>query len=716
LQEFFAQLYAHPSVQADPSSAGRSMNGHFGTRTINEDGSWKKLSSLKNSSSDISPTGGQMPRLLGLAFASKLFRNNPELCGHYPNFTTQGNEVAFGTIGDASTSEGIFFESMNAAGVLQVPMAISVFDDGYGISVPKKYQTIKQSISEALSGFSRNEEKPGFAILKGKGWDYAGLCEMYEQGIAIARDSHTPVLFHIEEMTQPQGHSTSGSHERYKSKKRLEWEEEFDCIKQMRQWIIELGIADSELLDTMEAECKQTAQKARKNAWDAFMAEIKSDINESVALIESLAMTSSKAEQISSIVSGLKQTLDPSRKDVLTAVRNTLRISASDVSEARIALLDWYSRQSILNHDRYNDNLYSTSILAAGKVEAVSVAYSDDPPLVDGREVLQANFDAIFSENPLVVAFGEDVGRIGDVNQAFAGLQQKFGENRIMDTGIREATIVGQGIGLAMRGFRPIAEIQYLDYLLYAIQILSDDLATLQYRTRGGQKAPLIVRTRGHRLEGIWHSGSPMGMIINSLRGIHVLVPRNMTQAAGFYNTMLASDEPALIIEPLNGYRLKEKLPENVGKFRIPIGVPDILSEGNDVTIVTYGSMCRIVMDAAKTLEDLGITCEVIDAQTLLPFDIHHRIAVSVEKTNRLVIADEDVPGGASAYLLEQILEKQNAYRHLDSPPRTITAKDHRPAYGSDGDYFSKPSVDDVVDSVYELMHEFDPVRFPPVY
>jgi 2-oxoisovalerate dehydrogenase E1 component len=713
--KFFAQLYANPDVHAEPASAGRSMNGHFSTRSLNEDGSWKNLAQQYNSSSDISPTAGQMPRLIGLAWASSLFRNNPALHG-MTTFSDKGNEVAFGTIGDASTSEGIFWESINAAGVLKIPMAISVWDDGYGISVPAKYQTTKQNISEILSGFERNEKGEGFVILRGKGWDYAGLCEMYERGIAICRTEHVPVLFHIREMTQPQGHSTSGSHERYKSRERLEWEEEFDCIRKMREWMIAGAISTAEELDSIEAEAKKSVGAARRQAWDEFMNPVKEEMIAASAYFDRLSAESPQSSFIEKAKAELLGTLEPARREVMAAVKKVLYLTRGEASASRSQLQQWLAEYEAANADRYNSYLQSQSGESALNVAAVPVSYAPDAPMADGREIMQANFDALFTNDARLVAFGEDVGKIGDVNQGFAGLQAKFGEIRISDTGIRETTIIGQGIGLALRGLRPIAEIQYLDYLLYALQTLSDDLATLQYRTKGGQKAPLIIRTRGHRLEGIWHSGSPMGMIINALRGINILVPRNMTQAAGFYNTMLASDEPALIVECLNGYRLKERLPSNLGAFRIPLGIPELLCEGNDVTIITYGSCCRIVTDAVRQLQQLDISCEVIDVQSLLPFDIHHSIKDSLSKTGKLLVVDEDVPGGASAYILQQVLEAQKGFELLDSAPRTLSAKPHRAAYGSDGDYFSKPSVENVVDIVGEIMHEFSPQKHPLIY
>ena len=712
ITKFFAQMYANPDVEEEPSSAGRSMNGHFSTRSLNPDGSWKELTKMKNSSSDISPTAGQMPRLVGLAWASKLYRQNPGL-SHMKGFSINGNEVAFGSIGDASTSEGVFFEAINAAGVLQIPMAISVWDDGYGISVPAKYQTTKQNISEILKGFERNDKGEGYVILRGKGWDYPGLCEMYEKGIKICREEHVPVLFHIQEVTQPQGHSTSGSHERYKTKERLAWEEEYDGLKKMREWMISSAISSAEECDEIDAEAKKYAAACRKQAWDDFMNPIREEIKTVTALFQSIADQSSEGSFILKVKTELESMSDPARRDIAASVHRVLRLARNENSDARESLVQWNKEYAIHNFDRYNSYLHSETEESTSKINEVPAIYTSDAPLMDGREILQANFEVLFNRDPRLVAFGEDLGRIGDVNQGFAGLQAKFGEIRISDAGIREATIAGQGIGLALRGLRPIAEIQYLDYLLYAIQILSDDLSTLHYRTKGGQKAPVIIRTRGHRLEGIWHSGSPMGMIINALRGMHILVPRNMTQAAGFYNTLLAGDEPGLIIECLNGYRLKEKLPSNLGDFKVPIGVPQIMQEGSDVTLVTYGSCVRVAQDAMRSLEELGISVELIDVQSLLPFDSRHSIVKSLQKTNKLIVLDEDVPGGASAYILQQILEIQDGFRFLDAAPRTLTAKSHRPAYGSDGDYFSKPSVENIVDVVYELMQEVAPSRFP---
>jgi 2-oxoisovalerate dehydrogenase E1 component len=712
LQQYFAQLYAHTSVEADPASAGRLMNGHFATRMIDENGAFKNLAKSKNSSSDISPTAGQMPRLVGLAYASKLFRNNPELSA-YTELSNAGNEIAFGTIGNASTSEGHFFEAINAAGVLQVPMLVSVWDDEYGISVPAEYQTTKGSISKILAGFQRNKTEKGYEIFTVKGWDYLSLISTYEKAEKVCREEHVPVLVHVTEMTQPQGHSTSGSHERYKTKERLTWETEFDCIRKLRQWLIENGAASADELDEIEKGAKATARAAKEAAWKDF----NKDIQKSQKQLEQI-LNEAIAEQpaIEDFVLDLRKTINPLLMDSVKAARKAARLLRSSTSETRTRLVEWIKSSEEKNFDRFSSYLHSQSQWSALKVNRIAANYTDNSPLVDGREILQACFREALQRDPKVLAFGEDVGKIGDVNQGFAGLQQKFGELRVTDTGIRECTIIGQGIGAALRGLRPIAEVQYLDYLLYALQTLSDDLACLQYRTKGGQKAPLIVRTRGHRLEGVWHAGSPMGMILHSLRGMYVLVPRNMTQAAGFYNTLLQSDDPALIIECLNGYRLKEKLPTNIGEFTVPLGEPEILKEGTDVTVVTYGSMCRIVMEAAADLEAIGISCEVIDVQTLLPFDLTNTIVQSIKKTNRVLFADEDVPGGATAFMLQQVVEGQGAYQFLDSVPRTLSAKEHRPAYGSDGDYFSKPGAEDVFDSVYEMMREANPERFPAIY
>ena len=713
IEQYFAQLYAHTDVEADPASAGRLMNGHFGTRMLDENGNWQKLTQMKNSSSDVSPTASQMPRLVGLAYASKLYRQNPAL-QEFKDFSINGNEIAFGTIGNASTSEGMFYESINAAGVLQVPMLVSVWDDAYGISVPQEYHTTKGSISEVLSGFQRNQKgRSGYEIYVVNGWDYMALVDTYQKAAKACREEHVPTLIHVTELTQPQGHSTSGSHERYKSKERLEWEAEHDCIRKMREWILENNRALAGELDAIEKDALNRAREAKNNAWKAFRASIEEEQQEAMELLKDAA---GEAAPIEAISRELAETLNPVRLDGVKAVKRALRYLRENESPVKASMLSWLEKVEERNKDRFNSCLYSQSEQAALKVQEVKAEINEEDDQVDGREVLQACFDAALSRDPRVFAFGEDVGRIGDVNQAFAGLQEKFGELRVTDTGIRECTIIGQGIGAAMRGLRPIAEIQYLDYLLYAIQILSDDLASLQYRTKGGQKAPLIVRTRGHRLEGVWHSGSPIGMILHSLRGMYVLVPRDMTQAAGFYNTLLQSDDPALMIECLNGYRLKERIPRNIDTFTVPLGVPEVLREGEDVTIVTYGSMCRIIMEAAQQLEEFGISCEVIDVQTLLPFDLEHRIVESLKKTNRIIFADEDVPGGASAYMMQQVIEEQEGYRYLDSQPVSIAAQPHRPAYSSDGDYFSKPNVETVFDTVYKLMEETDPKSFPSIY
>lgn len=713
IQEWFAGLYAHTDVDAEPSSAGRQMNGHFATRSLNADGSWKDLTKIKNSSSDISPTGSQMPRLLGLALASSFYKKNPDLQqGEFLKFSNKGNEIAFGTIGDASTSEGLFWETINAAGVLQVPMLVSVWDDGHGISVPKKYQTTKESISEALKGFQREGDGPGYEIFKTKGWDYAHLNETYEKAAKVCREQHVPVLVHVEEVTQPQGHSTSGSHERYKSKERLQWEIDFDCIKKMKEWIMKSAIAKEDELNAIEEEAKKTIRDAKAAAWTAYLTPIKSEVNEGIAILEEIAQQSSRSVEIEKIKSELKSISEPIRKDIFSSLKKALRRTRDENIAAKQTAINWLNVSKAANHDRYSTLVHNNTAL---EVFPVAVEYADEK-MCDGRELLRENFDAILAKYPAVHIFGEDSGKIGGVNQGLEGLQKKYGEHRVFDTGIREATIMGQAIGMAMRGLRPIAEIQYLDYLLYALQIMSDDLATVQYRTKGGQKAPVIIRTRGHRLEGIWHSGSPMGMIIGAIRGIYVCVPRNMTQAAGFYNTLLSSDEPALVIEPLNSYRLKEKTPSNFGEFKVPLGIPEILNEGSDVTLVTYGPNCRIAIEAIKLLEEFGISVELIDVQTLLPFDINGMIAESVKKTNRVVFMDEDVPGGSSAYMMQKVLEEQGAYNYLDCEPKTLSAKEHRPAYGSDGDYFSKPNVEDVFELIYEMMNESNPAKYPKIY
>ena len=714
VQEFFAQLYAHTDVEAEPASAGRMMNGHFATRYLNEKGEWLTQTDKKNSSADISPTAGQMPRLLGLAYASKLYRENKAL-KNLEDFSINGNEVAFGTIGNASTSEGHFWETMNAAGVLQIPLVMSIWDDEYGISVPQRFHTIKESISEALSGFQKTKTKPGFEIFTVKGWDYPALLETYKAATELARKTHTPCLIHVTEITQPQGHSTSGSHERYKSKERLEWEKEHDCILKMREWIEAEKLATSEELDAIEKASKSEAKKAKEASWKAFINDIKKDQQEALDLIGKVANASSQKSQIETISDELRKALNPEKADLMRSTRRVLRLVKNEGSVEKGNLQVWVNDKLNEYFEQYSSLLYSESESSALNIEAVPPTYDENSELVDGREVLNACFDHLLETDPRIFAIGEDVGKIGDVNQGFAGLQEKHGEWRVTDTGIRETTIIGQGIGAAIRGLRPISEIQYLDYLLYAIQTLSDDLATLQYRTYGGQKAPLIIRTRGHRLEGVWHSGSPMGMILNSLRGIYVLTPRNMTQAAGFYNTLLQSDDPALVIESLNGYRLKERIPTNLKDFKLALGIPEILKTGSDVTVVTYGSTCRVVMEAATQLEEEGISAEVIDAQTLIPFDREQVVVESLKKTNRLVVVDEDVEGGASAYIMQQVLERDNGYFLLDSQPITITGKDHRPAYGSDGDYFSKPNIEDIVEQVYQLISETNPTEYRPI-
>lgn len=720
VQQLFAGLYAHTDIDAEPTSGGRQMGGHFATRNLNADGSWKNLMEQKNSSADISPTAGQMPRLLGLAQASKVYRHN-ELLKDFTNFSNGGNEVAFGTIGDASTSEGLFWETMNAAGVMQVPIVMSVWDDGFGISVPKKYQTTKGSISDALAGFQREEGKLGFQIFKTKGWDYAHLIETYEQAVELARTEHIPVLVHVEEVTQPQGHSTSGSHERYKDAERLDWEKEFDCLNQFRNWILNFkidgsAIATAEELDQIIEDSRKEVRAQQKAAWSAFGEPLKLDLDSGLEALGKLALETKKTAELDQVIKELKATIEPIRKDIFAAVRKALRITRGENGAARLNLLDWLKTENLQNQERYSSCLYSESELSPLKVVEVPVSYDSNPEQVDGRIILRDNFDAIFSKYPETISFGEDLGKIGGVNQSWEGLQAKYGELRISDVGIREATILGQGIGMAMRGLRPIAEIQYLDYIFYALQIMSDDLATVQYRTKGGQKAPVIISTRGHRLEGVWHAGSPMGAIINMIRGVHVCVPRNMTTAAGFYNTLMRSDDPAVVVEPLNGYRTKEPMPSNIGEFTIPLGVPEIVKEGHDLTLVSYGSTFNLCITAAEQLAELGISVELIDVRTLLPFDINHLICKSLEKTNRLIIVDEDVSSGATAFMLDQILTVQNGYGQLDSKPVTLSAKDHRPAYGTDGDYFSKPSIDDIIEKAYQLMHEAKPAQFPTLF
>jgi len=715
--EFFHQLYGNTDNQFDTGSSGRVFNNHFSVPNINPDGSWRDLTKQKNSSADISPTAGQMPRLLGLAYASKLFRLNKDL-QKFTTLSLKGNEVAFGAIGDASTSEGYFWETVNAAGVLQVPMAVSVYDDGYGISVPKKYQTTKGSISEILMGFESEKDKPGIRIFKGKGWDYAGLIKLYEEGIAICREQHTPVIFHIEEVTQPQGHSTSGSHERYKSEERLKWEEEFDPIKKMREWILSSQIATAEELDKLVGEAEEEVKESRRKGWESFQSPIRIERDALVKIINDRSCRcteKAKEESVDGYAEDLKKVPAPIRKDNFVAARKILRnicgscLKSDNLNEE---LQGWLKRNYEDARRSYDSFLYNETPTSVLNVKPVSPVYSADSQEVPGRQILRDNYDKLFSKYPLLLTFGEDVGRIGGVNQSLEGLQKKFGELRITDTGIREATILGQGLGLALRGMRPIAEIQYLDYLMYALQVLSDDLATTHYRTVGKMVAPLIISTRGHRLEGIWHSGSPMSMLINSVRGVYVCAPRDMTRAAGFYNALLEGNDPAVVIEPLNGYRLKEKLPDNIGEFRLQLGIPEVLNNGTDLTIVTYGSTVKIALEAVKQLALHDISVELIDVQTLVPFDRNKMILESLKKTNRILFLDEDLPGGTTAYMMQEVIEKQGGWQFLDSPPKTLTAKEHRPAYTTDGDYFSKPSAEDVFDKVYGMMKEAVPEKY----
>jgi len=714
IQQFFAGLYGHTDITEEPMSAGRQMGGHFATHSLNEDGSWKNLTQQKNSSADISPTAGQMPRLLGLAQASKIYREVKGI--DTEKFSVNGDEIAWGTIGNASTSEGLFFETINAAGVLQVPMVMNVWDDEYGISVHAKHQTTKENISEILKGFQRDENNDGYEIFRVKGWDYPNLVDVYQRAAIVARKEHCPVLIHVNELTQPQGHSTSGSHERYKSKERLAWEIEYDCMSKMRQWMIENNIFTDEEAKVIENDIKKQVRKGKQAAWAAFVKPQKDEQTEAVSALRTAAINSSNKAFIEKSANELEAIKEPIRKEILVATRKALRYLTAESSEGKTALINWIAAYKAKIQPKYSANLYSESNLRADNISAEAPQYADDAEMVDARLIMRDNFDAIFTKYPESLIFGEDAGHIGDVNQGLEGMQEKYGELRVSDTGIREATILGQGIGMAMRGLRPIAEIQYLDYILYSLQIMSDDLATLQYRTNGKQKAPVIIRTRGHRLEGIWHSGSQMGGLIHLLRGIHLLVPRNMTKAAGFYNTLLEGDEPAVVVECLNGYRLKEKMPANLGEFKTPIGVVETIKEGADITLVSYGSTLRIVEETAKELAQVGIDAEVIDIQSLLPFDINHDIVKSVQKTNRLLVIDEDVPGGASAYILQEIVEKQNAYKFLDSKPQTLAAKEHRPAYGTDGDYFSKPSAEDIFEKVYDMMNEANPNKYPSLF
>ncbi len=701
VQKFFAQLYAHPSTEHEPSSAGRSMNGHFGTRMLDDNGEWLPQTDRINISSDISPTAGQMPRALGLAFASKVYKFNKDL-HQSTNFSKQGNEVAWATIGNASTSEGHFWESINAAGVMQVPMLVSIWDDEYGISVHAKHQTTKQNLSSILSGFKTDKFGTGIELITVNGWDYPALINAYKKAAEVCRKKHTPVVVHVKELTQPQGHSTSGSHERYKSKDRLAWEIEHDCVTKMRTWMLDNKIAEEEEIASLEKQAQIEVKEAKRAAWTAFTREIKAEIADAVSLLNDVDSTAATA---------LQSTMDPGRKDILKTIHTVLRNHIG--SPAITALQEYYTQYLAKYQDTYSSHLHSQSPQSALKVVEIKPEYSEDNEELNGFEILNQNFDHILSTRPEVIAFGEDVGKIGDVNQGFAGLQEKHGEHRVMDMGIRENTIVGQAIGASLRGLRPIAEIQYLDYLLYGVQMMSDDIATVQYRTKGGQKYPLIIRTRGHRLEGIWHSGSPMGMILNAVRGMNVLVPRDMTRAAGFYNTILQSDEPALIIECLNGYRLKEKVPTNLSEFTVPVGVPETLQYGEDVTVITYGSCVRIAQEGIALLTEKGISVELIDVQSLLPFDVNHNIVESLMKTNKVVFMDEDVKGGATGFMMQKVLEEQEGYKYLDSAPRTLTSQDHRPAYGTDGDYFSKSNAEELFELVYYMMHENDPSKFP---
>jgi pyruvate/2-oxoglutarate/acetoin dehydrogenase E1 component/TPP-dependent pyruvate/acetoin dehydrogenase alpha subunit len=717
LEQFFAQLYADADLEREPCSAGRSMTAHFSTCMLDAAGELRDLVDLLNSSSDVSPTGSQMPRLVGLAYASRLYRELPELREAGARFSKNGDEIAFGTIGNASCAEGMFWEAVNAIGVLGAPAMISIWDDGYGISVANEHQITKGDLSAVLSGFRRAPgSTQGYDLYTVKGWDYAGLCETYLSAAQIVRAEHVPALVHVTEMTQPQGHSTSGSHERYKSKERLAWEAEFDPIRKMREWMIAQGIATARELDEVEAEDLAVVREAQRRAWDAFRAPLDEEKRIALGLLDELAREAANPAEAAE-VQAIRQELDRQpaafRRDVMAALHSSLIATAGEDLPAARRIVAWKGQEDRANAERYGSDLYSTTSRSPLKIAPVPAVYAADAPVVNGFEVVNACFDAALSRLPNLIAFGEDVGKIGDVNQGFAGLQAKYGPLRVADTGIRETTIMGQAIGLALRGLRPIAEIQYLDYVLYGLQILSDDLATLRWRTKGRQKAPVIVRTRGHRLEGIWHSGSPMAGLLNLVRGIWVCVPRNMTQAAGLYNTLLEGDDPALVVEVLNGYRQKEKLPANVGEFRVPLGVPEVLREGGDVTVVTYGACCRIALEAAQKLAEVGIEAEVVDVQTLLPFDLHGRILESLRKTNRVVFVDEDVPGGATAYMMQKVLEEQGGYHWLDAEPRTLPAKEHRPSYGSDGDYFSKPNRESIFEAVYELMHEADPRSFP---
>lgn len=715
VQKFYAQLYAHTDVDAEPSSAGRSMNGHFGTRFLHEDGTWKEQSAMFNSSADVSPTGSQMPRLVGLAYASRLYRDVEELRS-LTQFSTNGNEIAWGTIGNASSAEGMFWESVNAIGVLASPAIISIWDDGYGISVPNEIQLTKGNIGEILRGFEEKDERGGYIMRVVKGWDYPTLVQTYADVAAEVRAKHKPAIIHVIEVTQPQGHSTSGSHERYKSKDRLQWEQDYDCLARMKSWILEQNLSTEEELDAIEKEETEHVRLAKQAAWDAYMNPIKQEIDAVLQLMKPFAEQADYASALAPVIQELQSLREPFRRDIFSAISKTLIVLRNDNTAQKHQLLAWKNTEYAKNKERYGSHLYSQSHQAISKAANIAPQYSEQSAMVNGSEIINACFDSMLASLPQTLIFGEDVGKLGDVNQGCAGLQEKYGSLRVSDTGIREVTILGQAIGLAMRGLRPIAEIQYLDYLLYALQLMSDDLATVQWRTKGGQKAPVIVRTRGHRLEGVWHSGSPMAGIINLVRGMHVCVPRNMTQAAGMYNLLLQSDEPAIVVEVLNGYRLKERLPDNITTMTVPLGIPEILKSGSDITAVTYGATCRPVIEAARALEELGISVEVIDVQTLLPFDTTGIIVQSLQKTNRIIFIDEDVPGGTTAFMMRQVIECQNGFKWLDSTPATLTAQEHRPAYGTDGNFWSKPEAEHIIEAIYSIMNETNPQKYPSIF
>ncbi|MGM0459504.1 MAG: alpha-ketoacid dehydrogenase subunit alpha/beta [Bacteroidota bacterium] len=712
IEQFFAQLYANPDTREDPNSAGRQMNAHFATRLLNDDGTWRAQTEMKNTSADMSPTASQMPRLLGLGQASKVYRQNEDLHDK-TRFSKKGNEIAWGTIGDASTSEGHFWETMNAAAVLQVPVVVSVWDDGYGISVSKKYQTVRESISTALRGFKRTKRQPGIEIINVKAWEYTKLLKAYENAAEIAREEHVPVLIHVEEVTQPQGHSTSGSHERYKEDERLEWEEEHCCNRKFREWILSEGIAKEEQLDAIEDETKKLVKEKQKSAWTTFQKPILQQKKDLDGHLASLIKQHENFAVLKDYRKELNRKSSPYRRDIISIGRKALTSLRGESSPSIKTYRKWLKDLVEKNRQLYDSHLTSETEFSPLRIQENLPEYSGNPKNVDGRVVLRDNFDALFEKYPEVMVFGEDTGQLGDVNLGLEGMQDKYGEIRVADTGIREATILGQGIGLAMRGLRPIAEIQYLDYILYCFQVLSDDLATLRYRTKSGQAAPVIVRTRGHRLEGIWHAGSPMGMILNGIRGIHVCVPSNLTDAAGFYNTLLQGDDPGLIIEPLNAYRLKEALPENLGEFTVPLGIPKVVQEGEHITVVSYGSTLNLVKSVLKDLNETGISVELIDVRTLLPFDREGIILDSLKKTNRILFVDEDVPGGATAYMMQKVIAEQKGYYHLDSEPKCLSAKDHRTAYASDGDYFTKPNAEDIFETIYGIMSEANAGKYP---